>query len=222
MCGKSSEWGIRVQTVDVRLDGQRVHLPAERKSLNSIRSYLETLALERQRILCAFTVDGKPAGNSVPEPRGSAVVRVEGETIDLGDIPLQVIETAKQQTAEARALVEKAVTLVLINDGPLSRELWWKLTRKLKEPLLTLSLLPDNICGPANGRASLTQLRKWQLQQLAIIIKDVDQACWSEDTNVLSNALENRALPWLENLHDTLELWHRTMLAGAQARRCCS
>jgi hypothetical protein len=185
--------------------------------LNSIRSYLETLALEQQRILCSFTVNGAPENNSVPPSEDPAFVRVEGETIDLSDIPLQLIRAAKQQTADARALVEKAVTLVLINDGPLSRELWWKLTRKLKEPLLTLSLLPDSICGPANGRASLTQLRRWQLQQLAIIIKDVDEACWSEDTNVLSNALENRALPWLENLHDSLILWHETMVAGAQA-----
>ena len=56
----------------------------------------------------------------------------------------------------------------------MARELWWNLARQLKEPVLTLSLLPDNACGPANGRASLTQLRKWQLEQIAAIIKDVD------------------------------------------------
>ena len=220
MCGNSSERALRDQTIDVRLDGRPVRLPTERKSLNSIRSYLETLALERQRILCAFTVDGEPSNNSAPDAENAAFARVEGETLDLSDIPLQLLETAKQQTAAARALVEKAVTLVLINDGPLSRELWWKLTRKLKEPLLTLSMLPDTLCNPANGCASLTQLRKWQLQQLATIIKGVDEACWSEDTNMLSNALEHRALPWLENLHNSLELWHQTMVAGARAGRC--
>ena len=221
MCGNSPEWAIQDQTVDVRLDGLPIRLPSERKSLNAIRSYLETLALEKQRILCAFTVDGEPADIAISVREKGAFARVEGATVDLSDMPLQLIETAKQQTADARALVEQAVTLVLINDSPLSRELWWKLTRKLKEPLLTLSLLPDTICGMAYSRVSLTQLRKWQLQQLAAIIKSVDEACWSEDMSVLSNALEYRALPWLENLHNSLELWHQTMMAGARAGRRC-
>ena len=101
----------------------------------------------------------------------------------------------------------------MINDGVVAREVWWEVARKLKEPLLTLSLLPDSVYQPVAGCASLLQLRKWQLQQLAAIINDVDEACWSTPA-ALSNALENRVLPWLDKLQQTIFLWHQTVLAG--------
>jgi len=96
----------------------------------------------------------------------------------------------------------------MINNLNQARELWWSLSTNFKEPLLTLSLLPDHICGPDNGRASLSQLRKWQLQQLGCIIQDVDEASRSEDTTALSDALEKRALPWLGSLLESMNLWN--------------
>jgi len=102
---------------------------------------------------------------------------------------------------------------VMINEGEIARELWWELASKLNEPLLTLSLLPDDVYQPVSGCASLRQLRKWQLQQLAVIMKDVDAACWTTPA-ALSNALENRVLPWLDNLQRTIFLWHQTVMTG--------
>jgi hypothetical protein len=125
-----------------------------------------------------------------------------------------LLKTALQQAELAREYVETAITLVLINDSGVARELWWNLARQLKEPVLTLSLLPDNACGPTTGGASLTRLRQWQLEQVAAIIKDVDEACHSEDTLPLSNALENRVLPWLQQLCELISLWHETAVAG--------
>jgi hypothetical protein len=203
--------------VQVLLDGQPVSLPSDRRSLAAIRSYLDTLALEQQRILCSLSVDGQPADTIHPVPRRTGFRRVEGESLDLEQLPLQFIRAAMQQTTDARARVESAIPLVLINEGRVAREFWWDLTRMLREPLLTLSLLPEHICGPAGEHASFTQLRRWQLQQLAAVLRDVDQACWSEDMRILSNALEHRALPWLENLKDSLALWHETLLAGSRA-----
>jgi len=46
--------------IEVSLDGLPVALPAERHSTVGIRAYLEMLALEQQRILCSFTIDGQP------------------------------------------------------------------------------------------------------------------------------------------------------------------
>jgi len=92
------------------------------------------------------------------------------------------------------------------------------------KPVLTLSLLPDNACEPRHNGVSLTQLRKWQLEQVAAIIRDVDEACHTEDTIPLSNALENRVLPWLQNLTELISLWHDTALAGERlesARAVC-
>jgi hypothetical protein len=211
--------------VKVLLDGQPIELPAERRSLGAIRTYLEALALINQRVLCSLQVDGverhpaksTAARSSVPNVAAkTSLCRIEARTVSLREMPLRMLETALQETAQACAAVEAAVTLVLINEGAVARELWWDLARKLKEPLLTLSLLPESLYQPAPGCASLPQLREWQLQQLAAIIQAVDEACWQPDTTGLSNALENRALPWLNNLHATIQLWHQTVLAGVR------
>jgi hypothetical protein len=97
-----------------------------------------------------------------------------------------------------------------------AREVWWNLALALKEPVITLSLLPENACEPFDNRASLTQLRKWQLEQIAAIIRDVGEACHAADTIPLSNALENRVLPWLQSLSELISLWHETVLAGSR------
>ena len=202
--------------MEVILDGRTVRLPDERRSLSAIRTYLETLALENERILCTLSVDGRPANTPQGHQEKFAFSRVEGQTMGLTDMPLRMLETALQETAQARAAIETAVIVVLINEGAVARELWWDMARKLKEPLLTLSLLPETVYQPVAGCASLLQMRKWQLQQLATIIRDVDEACWSPTTDALSNALENRALPWLNNLHQMISLWHQTVLAGTR------
>jgi hypothetical protein len=203
--------------LEVMLDGLPVTLPPERRSLAAIRSYLETLALEQHRILCSFCVDGKPVDLGQPMTARKPFARVEGTTIDLAQMPLQLVETAMQQTACAREQVTATVGLVMINSGRAGRELWWNLARNLKHPLLTLSLMPEAICGPNNGGASLMQLRKWQLQQLASIIKDVDKTCWSDDPTALASSLEQRVLPWLDKLQGLLDLWHATLLIGRTA-----
>jgi hypothetical protein len=202
---------------EVWLDGLPVNLPPERRSLGAIRCYLERLALEQQRILYSFRVNGRCPNFGRPLATLGPIQVVEAETIALEQTPLHLVNAAREQVAQARARLESAVVLVLINEGTVASELWWKLAQELKAPLLTLSLLPETICGPANGRASLSQLRKWQLQQLAAIIKEVDEACGSGSSRTLSNVLENRALPWLIQLQDSLELWRETLLADSSA-----
>ena len=133
-----------------------------------------------------------------------------------------LLATARQQTERVRAAVENSLTLVLINNPSNARELWWNIAGQLKEPVLTLSLLPDNACGPTTGGASLTRLRQWQLEQVAAIIRDVDEACHSEDTIPLSNALENRVLPWLQKLNELIRLWHETVMAGERLGTGCA
>lgn len=135
-------------------------------------------------------------------------------------MPLQLVENAMLQTAQAHAQVQRAVAQVMINEAARGCELWWDLNQGLKQPLLTLSLLPESVCGPANGSASVMQLRRWQLQQLAGIIQEVDQACQTDNPTALSDALENRVLPWLEGLRETLALLRYTLLA-AQEVACC-
>jgi hypothetical protein len=208
--------------IEASLDGLPVALPAERHSIVGIRAYLEMLALEQQRILCSFTIDGQPANPAQPPSHPGTFSRVEAETIALDEVPLQILQTAIGQTAQAYARVESALALILINDARAAREIWWQIARDLKEPLLTLSLLPDGICGPAHGRASLTQLRKWQLEQLAAIIRDVDDSCRGEETAALSDALESRVLPWLQSLNESIGLWRETVAAGSRCAAECA
>jgi hypothetical protein len=200
--------------IEIMLDGLPVSLPSGRRSLNAIHCYLETLALERQRVLCSLSVDGLPVNLSLPLIYQKAFSRIEAETIALKETSILILKRALQQAEHIRECVETAITLVLINDVHVGRELWWNLARQLKEPVLTLSLLPDSVCGQANDRASLTQLRKWQLEQVAAIIKAVDKTCCSKDAMPLSDALENRVLPWLHELGEFISLWHETVMAG--------
>jgi len=202
--------------IEVTLDGLPVEVPPGRSSLNAIRCHLETLALESRRILYSFSVDGDPASLALPLPGRGTFCRVEAGTVALEETSLLVLKQAYQQTEHARECVETALTLVLINNGRVAREVWWNLASVLKEPVLTLSLLPDNVCGTPDGHTSLTQLRKWQLEQIAAIIRDVNEACHVEDTIPLSNALENRVLPWLQHLSELICLWHETALAGSR------
>src|SRR5581483_3590450 len=151
----------------VMLDARPVTLPAERRSLAAIWAYLEILALEQQRILFSLRIDGARVNPSAMLPAHKKFSRVEAETIGLTEVPLQLVRTALLQTAEAQAQVATAVSLVIINDSSYAREIWWNLARTLNQPVLTLSLMPENACGAQPAGASLMQLRKWQLQQLA-------------------------------------------------------
>jgi hypothetical protein len=206
-------------SLEVTLDGWPVALPPQRRSLASIRTYLETLAMEQQRVLCSLALDGEQIRLAEPVPAQKPFVRIEATTIDLAQMPLQLLRTAMLQTADTKAKVSAAVTLVVINDPARAREHWWHLAQALTQPLLTLSLMPEPRPNTRTAGASIPQLRKWQLQQLATIIQDVDRTCWSEDSTALSNALEHRVLPWLCALQATLDLWHEMLSTPALVTR---
>jgi len=202
-------------TVLVTLDSEPVALPAGRHSLDAIRSYLETLALAGQRMLAVFAVDGCQVNLALPLVNKGEFCRVDAETLPLDELPLLLLTTAGQQVGRAREAVEAALTLVLINNPATARELWWKIACQLKEPVLTLSLMPENLCRLCCG-TSFQQLRRWQLEQIAVIVRKVDAAGESQNNIQLSDALEKLVLPWLEKLEEHIQLWHATTLAGAR------
>jgi hypothetical protein len=145
-------------------------------------------------------------------------MHIEARTLDLDEMPLRMINMAIQQTTDAQSRVVSAISMVLINEGSMAREFWWELTRDLKQPLLTLTLIPDHLCGPSYGGTPVSQLRKWQLQQLGAILGDVDQACSARDPMVLAGALETRVMAWLQSLKANLDLLRETMLCGLAVR----
>ena len=204
------------EEIEITLDGMPVEAPLENRSLNAIRYHLETIALEQQRVLCSLNIDGHAANLSLPLSSEKMFFRVEAETVGLEETAVLILTSAFQQVNQVRQSVEKALTLVLINESNVASELWWDLARQLKEPILTLSLLPENSARPANGGVPLKQLHKWQLEQIAGIMREVDQACHAGDTIQLSNALESRVMPWLHKLRELISLWHETVLASSR------
>lgn len=205
--------------IQILLDGAPVILPPGDRSLSGVRSYLEALSLERQRVLSCFIVDGIPVPPGATPPN-HPYSRVEGETFDLDAMPLEMVRSARDQARLALREVQSGVTLVLINDSTFAREWFWGLTKLLKEPLVTLNLLPEKLWGRTYSQVSAAQLRKWQLQQLGAIIRELDQAAAAEDSSVLSEALEARALPWLESLLNSLDLWHETLQSELGLTAC--
>jgi len=206
------------EDLQVLLDGCPVDIPYGHRSLPAIRSYLESLALQQQRVLYSFSVDGAPGVPRQEVCRRSALCRIEAQTLDLDEMPVRLLDMAAQQVTHAESRLQSAISLVLINEGSVAREFWWDLARDLKQPLLTLALLPDATTGRGYAGASVSQLRKWQLQQLGEILMDVDEACRSRDPMFLAAALETRVVPWLSNLKSTLDLLKETVLCGLASR----
>lgn len=207
-------------TMEVLLDGQRVKIPENRRSINAIKTYLETLVLERERVLCSFIVAGhrEDFSRSTGSTAKFACCRIEAQSFGLSDMPLRMLHTALQETIQLRVKAGDVVALAIINEAGVAREIWWELAGRLKEPLLTLALLPETTYQTPAGSASLLQMRKWQLQQLALLLRDVDELSWQADSTKLSDAIENIVLPWLGKLHQLILLWFETMLAGTRAR----
>src|SRR5947209_554754 len=117
------------EDLQVLLDGYPIALPQGSRSLPAIRSHLEMLALQQQRVLCSFSVDGSataPSSSMVDNPsREPAFSRIEAQTFDLDEMPLRLLDLATQQAGHADSRVQSAISLVLINEGQLAREFWW-------------------------------------------------------------------------------------------------
>jgi hypothetical protein len=211
---KKSEFVEAAGDVLVTLDCEVVALPNGRSSLGSIRSYLESVALANQRVLAEFSVDGCVVDLSMPLAK-IPFNRVDAVTVPLTDLPLLLLTTAAHQVNRARASVDAALTLVLINHPKTARELWWNIASQLKEPVLTLSLMPENLCQLWCG-TTFHKLRRWQLEQVAMIVRKVDEACEAEDNIRLSDALEKHVLPWLDKVGEHVCLWLDATQAGAR------
>jgi len=215
MNNANAGFGRTADAVVVTLDNTTVVPPAGRISLNSIRAYLETLALANQRVLSVLTINGARVNPTLPLIYPDPVIHIGAETIPLEQLPLLLLTTAGQQTDHARESVEAALTLVLINKPATARELWWKIASLLKEPVLTLSLMPEDFCQLSCGN-TFHKLRRWQLQQVAALVRQVDAVCETKDNLKLSDTLEHQVLPWLQSLGENIRLWHDATQAGTR------
>ena len=92
------------EDLQVLLDGYPIALPQGSRSLPAIRSHLEMLALQQQRVLCSFSVDGadpaRPSG--ARSQSNSTISRIEAQTFDLDELPARLLDMAIQQAQHAQ------------------------------------------------------------------------------------------------------------------------
>jgi len=135
---------IKLFAAQVMLDGELVALPLhDRKSLRTIRQALESEALKRERVLVSLLVDGVPVSlQSVPAEVADFRF-VAGRTVSIDFLGLELLVAARRQVMDLIERARLSALQVLINPPAGGRRLWQKLRLDLREPLLTLSFLPE-------------------------------------------------------------------------------
>lgn len=189
----------------ISLDGEMVALlPWERSSLRNVRRALETLALRRQRVLVAFNVDGKAMSlHSSLEEIGEYKI-VAARTAGIDFLGVELLTSARRQTQELIDRVRQISLLVLINNAKAGKELWLDLQPDLREPLLTLSFLPEISQISPEGVPALTPSLIALTEELAGLSRRMDALTSLEcDVLTLSEGFD-LVLSWLNNLMEAI------------------
>ena len=195
---------------EVTLDGAAIVLPAAAFFfLGAIRAHLEAVALKRQRVLCALSVDGVPLNLSRGLPRVARFQRVTGETLGFEQLSRQLAWATHEQIVLLRTRVEATALRMVINEGAQAQRLWWELMPDLKAPLLTLIFLPE-ICGDQASKILVEPLAGI-IVDLNHVLDEINAACYHGDVLELSATLELQLLPWLDRLLKTVGKIYETV-----------
>ena len=196
---------IKLFPAQVTLDGEVVMLPLEaRKSLRSIRCALEVMALRRERVLISLIVDGIPlslqsALKHLPDFRF-----VAGRTVSIDCLGLELLVAARRQVMDLTERARLNALQVLINPHSVGRRLWRELQPDLREPLLTLSFMPEisqtSIEGMPVMMPSLTSLA----EELASLSRRMESlTTGNADVYALSEGFELVSC-WLDHLKEAI------------------
>ncbi len=183
------------------MDGKPLKLPDHIKgSLMAIRAYLESLALQKGRVVSFFTVDGLII-NLCDEPiETKGLTRVNADTIGFDELTQQLISAACERLKYLHVTVESAITHVLINDWPEVQKLWESWRPDFKSPILVVNFLRE-LCGVRLDELSCCNATLAQhLTFFNSIIDEVEAVVVAKNTLEFSNFLEERYAPWLQQL----------------------
>jgi hypothetical protein len=198
-----------IPRVQVTFDGQSLELPYKQgRSLQAIRTHLETLALKRHRVLFSLTVNGVPVSLGESMSPFKTFHKIVARTIGFGQLSLQLVAVAADQVNTLHERVQRMALQVMINDWDKAEEMWWDLMPDLKDPLLTLSFIPQSIEMLPNGEEIGAKAVKKFTQDLAVILEEIDRIIARQELLEFSNALENDLLPWLRALGHCLYRFH--------------
>lgn len=198
-----------IPRVQVTLDGQAVELTTQQgRSLQAIRTHLETVALKRSRVLFSLTVNGIPVSLGESMSPFKTFHKVVARTIGFGQLSFQLVGVAADQVNTLHERVQRMSLQVMINEWRKAEEMWWDLMPDLKDPLLTLSFVPQAVEALPHGNEIGSKAVKKFTQDLVKILENIEQIIHRQDLLELSNALENDLLPWLRGLGHCLYRFH--------------
>jgi hypothetical protein len=191
----------RSSPVRVFLDGKSIRLPAAAlNSLETVRTYLELTAMRQDRILLAFTVDGKMMNIRQPFFAETGFQQIRAHTISFGELGLQLAGAAKEQAQKLQAQAEACVSVVLINPWHNAHRLMQELQTELRMLIILICFL-NELCAPG-----LIPLRVndrpfgRHMERLGAIRGRLEAIGAQQDTLQLSDELEHNLAPWLEQL----------------------
>ncbi|MGZ5544894.1 MAG: hypothetical protein ACXWIU_09475 [Limisphaerales bacterium] len=198
-----------IPKLQITLDGQPVALSVKQgRSLHAIRAHLEQVALKRQRVLFSLTINGTPVSLGEPLSPFKTFHKIAARTIGFDQLGFQLVAVAADQVNTLHERVERLTLQVMINEWPKAEALWWELMPELKDPLLTLSFVPQNVEVLPNGEEISPKALKRFTVDLVKILEQIEEILTRKELLELSDALENRLLPWLRGLGHSLYRFH--------------
>jgi hypothetical protein len=198
-----------IPRVQITLDGQPVALGGKQsRSLQSIRSHLERVALKRQRVLFSLTINGAPVSLAESLSPFKTFHKIAARTIGFDQLGYQLVAVAADQVNSLHERIERLALQVMINDWPKAEALWWQLMPEIKDPLLTLSFVPPSVEMLPHGEEIGAKALKRFTLDLVKILEDIEDILTRKELLELSDALENQLLPWLRGLGHCLYRFH--------------
>jgi hypothetical protein len=130
--------------LQVTVDGKPVKLPEWlADSLTSVRTYLECVAMKRERVLWSLQVDGVKVDLTDAQLEMEEFQVIRASTISYDELAERLVAAGRTKVQDLLAEIQPASLLVLINGHDFAQQLWNSWEPQLREPLFSLRALKE-------------------------------------------------------------------------------
>jgi hypothetical protein len=195
------------ESLRVTIDDEPINLPDWLSdTLPAIQTYLECMAMKKERVLWSLAVDGIRVDLADGLEATGAYRRIEAQTIGFKELSRHLVSAGESKIHDLLVQVEEASLLVLINDWRFCRRLWREWEPQFREPLFSLRALRE-LNGkkiakllPSHGMAKMVE----ELSVISCEAETIFDAHEADeelfDPILFSELLDCTLLPWLRNL----------------------
>jgi hypothetical protein len=195
-------------SLQVTIDDQPVDLPDWLSdTLPAIQTYLECMAMKKERVLWALEVDGVRVDLAdTAEQQLGSFRRIQAQTIGFAELRGHLLKAGRSKLTELLDHIEEGCLLVLINDWKVAWRLWRDWEPQVREPLFSLRALQElneTAGGKTTEDGQITKL----VEELGFIVCEVEHlfAATEQDQDttdpvLFSELLEYTLVPWLKKL----------------------